>query len=116
MRTNEERFQDVIESGEQILDYISRLQSGDHGDDEDVFHDAILHQLTIIGEAIANIDEQLKQKYSQIPCAVIKAFRNVLIHEYAAVRWDRVWNAVDRVPELIDQIKNILEKEYGIHS
>lgn len=113
MRTSEERLQDITESCELILDYMTRLRTGDRAEDEDVFHDAILHQLTIVGEAVAHIDSELKAKYSDIPWDTIKAFRNVLVHEYSSIRWDRVWDAVDRIPVLLESIKDILQNEYG---
>jgi uncharacterized protein with HEPN domain len=113
MRTNQERLQDIIESCELILDYMTRLRSGSRAEDEDVFHDAILHQLTILGEAVVHVDVKIKIKYSEIPWDIINAFRNVLVHEYSSIRWDRVWDAVDRIPLLLESIKNILQKEYG---
>ncbi|HEX5315999.1 MAG TPA: HepT-like ribonuclease domain-containing protein [Candidatus Kapabacteria bacterium] len=113
MRTDIERLQDIIEAGEQILNYMERLQASAHTGEEDVFHDAILHQLMVIGEASVNVNSDLKKKYPAIPWAIIKAFRNILVHEYSGIRWDRVWNAIDRLPELMVSIKEILRNEYG---
>ena len=111
MRTSEERLQDIVESCELILNYMTRL--ADHGHDDDIFHDAILHQLTIVGEAVIHVDSTIKVKYPDIPWATIKAFRNVLVHEYSSIRWDRVWSAVDRLPLLLQSVKEILRDEYG---
>lgn len=113
MRSTEDRLQDIVECCESILDYMSRLNSGARPENEDVFHDAILHQLTIVGEAVAHVDPGIKSKYPNIPWETIKAFRNVLVHEYSSIRWDRVWDAVDRIPSLLGTIKEILRKEYG---
>ena len=113
MRTDLQRLQDIIEASELILDYRERLRDGNHSEDEDVFHDAILHQLMVIGEARVNIDSEIKKKFPEIPWATIKAFRNILVHEYSGVRWDLVWNSVDRIPELISSTKKILHTEYG---
>jgi uncharacterized protein with HEPN domain len=113
MRSNDERLQDIQESCELILNYMSRLSSGNRSEDEDVFHDAILHQLTILGEAVVHVDPALKIKYPDIPWDTIKAFRNVLVHEYSSIRWDRVWDAVDRIPSLLQSVKEILRQEYG---
>lgn len=109
MRTDRERLQDIVSCCSTILDYVLRY----HSEEEDVFRDAILHQLTMIGEAVAHLDSNLRSKYPQIPWDTIKAFRNVLVHEYFSIRWDRVWSAVDRIPELAESVKVILQKEFG---
>ena len=113
MRTDIERLQDIVAASELIINYMERLRTSNRTEDEDIFHDAILHQLMIIGEASVHVNDGLKKKYSNIPWARMKAFRNILVHEYSGVRWDLVWNAVDRVPELIDSIKEMLRDEYG---
>ncbi len=114
MRTDLQRLQDIIEAGELILSYMQRLRDGSHPDDEDVFHDAILHQLMVLGEASVNIDAELKKKYPMLPWATIKAFRNILVHEYSGVRWDLVWNAVEQIPDLLSEVKQIVLHGYGI--
>ncbi len=114
MRTDLERLRDIIEASNLILQYMHRLRDGSHSGDEDVFHDAILHQLMVLGEASVNIDTGLKKKYQSVPWATIKAFRNILVHEYSGVRWDLVWNAVDQIPGLLNEVKQILLHEYGI--
>jgi uncharacterized protein with HEPN domain len=108
MRTDRERLLDIATCCSTILDYVARY----HSEEEDVFRDAILHQLTIIGEAVVHLDSDLRLKYSEIPWDTIKAFRNVLVHEYFSIRWDRVWSAIDRIPQLSETVNAILKTEF----
>ena len=58
---------------------------------------------------MAKVDEGLA---AQVPrLAQIVAFRNVLIHGYAVVNHETVWNVVqDALPELITTLRRLLEE------
>ena len=68
----------------------------------DLLRSAVERQLQIIGEALS----QLARVYPQIAGSVpelprIIAFRNILVHGYAAIDYDTVWRLVeDKLPEL----------------
>lgn len=69
---------------------------------------AILHSLTIIGEAAARLTEELRSKHPDVPWRRISAFRNRLVHGYGDLDLDLVWEISGKlVPVLNDQITTI---------
>ena len=62
---------------------------------------AVLHELTVIGEAAGRLSEALRHDYPATPWEKVVAFRNVVIHEYFGLNWEIVWDtAIELVPEL----------------
>ncbi len=64
---------------------------------------AILHSLTIIGEAAARLSDQLRLSHPEVPWRRIIAFRNRLVHGYGDLDLDLVWEISGKlVPALKD--------------
>ncbi len=62
---------------------------------------AFVRSLEIIGEAVKNLPQDLKEKHVKIPWKEIAGMRNKLIHEYFGVNYKIVWKTVKRdIPEL----------------
>ena len=59
----------------------------------------MIRALEIIGEAGSNVSPGYRSLYPEIPWRVIKDLRNVLIHEYANVRIDLVWNIATKTSQ-----------------
>ena len=74
---------------------------------------AVLHELTVIGEAANRISETLRQEHPGTPWAKIVSFRNVVVHEYFGLNWEIVWDtATELVPELRRQVAAVLKVEF----
>jgi uncharacterized protein with HEPN domain len=70
---------------------------------------AILHSLTIIGEAASRLSEPLRGAYPEIPWRRIIAFRHRLVHGYGDLDLELVWLvATTMVPELRAQVVRVL--------
>ncbi len=99
-------------------DAIARFAQGKSYDDvarDLLLRSAIERQLEIIGEALS----QLAKNYPEIAAKVpdlrqIIAFRNILVHGYAAIRLETVWRVVqERLPALQSTLATILAAEGG---
>lgn len=65
--------------------------------------------LEIIGEAAHHVSEPFRQAHPEVRWSSIIAQRNVLAHEYGAIKQDRIWIvATVHVPELIDRLQSWL--------
>jgi uncharacterized protein with HEPN domain len=56
--------------------------------------EACLYNIQIIGEAVAQLPDDVKNSSPHIPWALIKGMRNRLIHEYFGTDLPVVWNVI----------------------
>lgn len=103
---------DIVEAADAIVGHIGGR------DQETLLADrtaraAVLHELTVIGEAAARVSAETKGAHPEIPWPEIVAFRNVVIHEYFGLSWPIVWvTATEDVPLLRSKLGRILDNEF----
>ena len=74
---------------------------------------AFVRSIEIIGEAVKQIPEPLRQKYSAIEWRAMAGMRDRLIHNYFGVDYDIVWDVIaNKIPSLDAEIRQILDREY----
>ena len=77
-----------------------------------VLINATLFQFAVIGEAIIHIDDEILAKYDY-PWYKVRGFRNFILHEYHAIEFRIVWEAIiNDLPELKRVIELILTNEF----
>jgi uncharacterized protein with HEPN domain len=102
------RLKHIIECIDKIDKITENLSYGDYLEDW-MKQDAVLRNISIIGEAISKVDEDLKKNYSDVPWSQAKGMRNFLIHEYFKVDHDAVWFTFKNdLPSLKIQILQII--------
>ncbi len=75
---------------------------------------AVLHHLTVIGEAISCLSVELRERHPEVPWRQIIAVRHRIVHAYFDLDWQILWDAaIGDIPELRRQVLNILEAEFG---
>jgi uncharacterized protein with HEPN domain len=71
--------------------------------------DAVIRQLTVLGEAAARVSEPTRTTYRQIPWKRVVGLRNVVVHQYDRVDVDEVWQILEHdCPSLSKQLDAIL--------
>ena len=71
--------------------------------------DAVIRQITIIGEASRQFSAEFQSAHPEIPWPKIVGMRNKLVHDYIGVDLGEVWRVTrEDLPELKKQMKQIL--------
>jgi len=102
---------DALSAAEAIQGFVQGRDARQYAADA-LLHSAVERKFEIIGEALgqlAKVDEALAAHVPRL--AQIIAFRNVLIHGYAVVNHETVWNVVeDALPELVAALRRLLQE------
>lgn len=111
MRREQLYLFDIVECANSIAAFLQECDRA-RFDASDLIRSAVVHKLTIIGEAASKVS-QARSKYPSIPWKEIIGFRNIVIHDYFGTDWDVVWEAATvHVPLLREQIVAVLSREY----
>ncbi|MBF0240573.1 MAG: DUF86 domain-containing protein [SAR324 cluster bacterium] len=84
---------DILDSIERINKYVKGSNYHEFESD-DKTQDAVIRQITIIGEASNKIDEELKHQISSIPWHKVIAMRHRMVHDYAGIVLEVVWQTI----------------------
>ena len=103
---------DISESIQAIEEYTQSISLEFFLSDRKTYS-ATLREFTVIGEAIANIPDAVKNRFPSIEWRLIKDFRNFIVHEYFGIDPQIVWDAVKlELPKLKVEIA-ILEQIFA---
>jgi len=80
----------ILESIAKIEEYTNRITKDEFMGSTQI-QDAVLRRIEVIGEAVKNVPDEVKQKHPNIPWRRIAGMRDLLIHEYFGVDLDLTW-------------------------
>ncbi len=102
-----------------ILDETAYIMANSTGLDKAVFIQdetlkrAYVRSIEVIGKAVKQLPESLRQNYQDIEWRSLAGMRDRLIHNYFGVDYDIVWDVViNKVPTLDAEIRLILKQEF----
>ena len=73
--------------------------------------DAVIRNLEIIGEAIKNIPDEVKDEYQTVPWKRMVGLRNIITHAYFGIDLENIWKIITQnIPEVKPEIKKILDE------
>jgi len=105
---------EMILSCGRVADYIQELD-GERFRKTELYQDAVIRNLEIIGEAASKLPNNLRTRYQEVPWKGMIGFRNIAIHAYFAVDFANVWHiASQSLPELASQLQQILDDLGGL--
>lgn len=107
MRTARLLLQDILEAIEIIDQYTPPTLPAFHANPPVQSH--IVRHIAIIGEAAARLPQPLRDANPGVPWRQIIAMRNIVVHVYHGINWERVYETARRdVPGLRAHVEAML--------
>ncbi len=79
-----------------------------------MFRYALLHLVSILGEAAAHVSSATRTEYPELPWRDMVAMRNMVIHGYDVVDLDVLWKTIEAdIPALIVTLESVLKDTQG---
>ena len=108
MRTDKDRFLDILEAIEKIERYKDRGKSAFASDE--LLQVWVVRHLQIIGEAASRISTETQNQFNQVPWGKMIGMRHILVHGYFEIDLEIVWSVIENdMPALKKHIESALE-------
>lgn len=103
------RVQDILNAIDVIQQRLQGLNLETFASNEIVV-ESVLYKFIVIGEASANIPNEIKVLAPELPWRQMSDMRNIMAHEYFQVKVEIVWEtARENLPPLVEPLKGLLE-------
>jgi uncharacterized protein with HEPN domain len=104
------RIQDVLDAIAKIRRYVSDIDFDTFENDEEIM-DAVIHNLTVIGEAANHMPAEITDRHADIPWRQMIDMRNFSVHAYWNLRPSVIWNTIQNdLPPLVAQLAKLLSE------
>ena len=112
--SRKESYERLIHIQKAILEIESFTHNVSKNDflNDKLLSSGVLFQFSVIGEAVIHVETSLLEKY-EYPWYRVRAFRNLISHEYFQIKLEAVWDiVVNDLPKLKEEIEAILKNEF----
>ena len=110
-RTYIDYLNDLVEMIKKIEDFTKGYSFMNFMKDEKTVY-AVIRCFEVMGEAVKNIPEDVKNKFPRVPWKRVAGMRNKLIHGYFGVDYETLWETIKiRIPEIKPLFEEILSEQ-----
>lgn len=103
------RLQHMLDAAEQAFRFCAGRRRADL-DDDVMLRFALVHAITVVGEAAAKVSTPAREALPGIAWGSIVGMRNRLVHAYFDVDSDVLWQSVNEgLPPLAAQLRTALQ-------
>ena len=104
------RIADIVEAITRAQRHVEGMSFEDFASDDKTV-DAVVKNITVIGEAARQIPPDIAERHPEIPWDDMRGMRNVIVHEYFRVSLPIVWQTVrQNLPAVVAALKEVLEE------
>jgi uncharacterized protein with HEPN domain len=102
---------DMLQASRKTVEYARDLDE-EHFQASSLHQDAILRQLTIVGEAAKRVSAEFRVGHPEVPWRQVAGFRDVVVHDYSRVDLQEVWRIVQEdLPTLMTLLEPLIPPE-----
>lgn len=103
-------LKDILVAIRKIENYTEKLTYEEFLKDE-LRQDGVVKNLEVIGEAVKNIPQDIKNKKPEIEWKKIAGLRDILTHEYFGINFEIVWDVImKKIPDLKKSVTDLLSE------
>ena len=105
------RIQDILDAIAKIQRYMAGVSFDTFENDEEIM-DAVIHNLTVIGEAANHMPDDIRRLHPEIPWRQMIDLRNFTVHAYWNLRPSIIWDTTQNdLPPLVGSLTNLLPSD-----
>jgi uncharacterized protein with HEPN domain len=105
------RVVDIWNAGRLIVQFMNAVTYEQFIDNEEK-QSAVIHKITLMGEATKKLSDAFKELHNNIPWYQISGMRNRLIHDYDDIDLGVVWEvATQDVPSMIEYLSPLIPND-----
>ena len=102
---------DMLQTARDILEFTQGVTFAEYSSNK-MMRMSVEHGFQIIGDAARRVSEGLKAEHPEIPWGSVVKHRNVIVHDYADLSLERIWEVVQKdLPALVRDLEQQISTE-----
>jgi len=102
---------DMLQTARDILEFTQGSTFAEYSSNK-MMKMSVERGFQILGDAARRVSEALKAEHPEIPWSSVVKHRNVIVHDYADLSVERIWEVVQKdLPALVRDLEKMISTE-----